>query len=92
LALGNLGDLEDVSPSRRDKCPLELFTQAVTSARNFYSNTHVNPYTYLGSYHYRKNNYRDALYNWAQAATAISQYVSYLCIVQLNEMHCFHDT
>ena len=73
LALGSLGELEDSYPSREDITALDLFTRAVESSRKYYDNSHVNPYTYLGSYHYRKANYRDALYNWAQAAKVISQ-------------------
>lgn len=78
MGLGNLGELEELSPSEADrKRPTseELYKQGVESARRFYKNYHVYPYTYLGGYYYRKCQYRDSFAAWAETGDVIRMYV-----------------
>lgn len=68
---GNLGDLEEISPTpSRCNCS-QLFNQAIEVARKYYANCHVYPYTYQGGYFYRNRMYKEALESWANAADAI---------------------
>ncbi|XP_071454833.1 menin [Hetaerina americana] len=74
MALGNLGDLEEIAPtSGRPPCSV-LFEEAVNSARLYYNNQHVYPYTYQGGYFYRSSMYKEAFESWANAADVIRQY------------------
>ncbi|XP_046388544.1 menin [Ischnura elegans] len=74
MALGNLGDLEEIAPtSGRPPCS-SLFDEAVNSARLYYNNQHVYPYTYQGGYFYRSGMYKEAFESWANAADVIRQY------------------
>ncbi|UXI17374.1 signal peptide peptidase-like 2B-like [Sarcoptes scabiei] len=75
MALGNLGDLEDICVdvvSR--KHPIELFDEAIKSARKYYNDYHVYPYTYIGGYFFRNCRFKDALKSWADAAQIVSKY------------------
>lgn len=71
MALGNLGDLEEISPTPDRPHPLDLFNEAIQSTQEHYNNQHVYPYTYLGAYLYRKAFHKKALQAWADAADAI---------------------
>lgn len=71
MALGNLGDLEEISPSPGRPPPIELFRESILAAQSFYNNMHVYPYTYLGGYLYRNGRYKGALEAWANAADVI---------------------
>nr|CAG4646948.1 EOG090X0424 [Megafenestra aurita]SVE92311.1 EOG090X0424 [Megafenestra aurita] len=74
MALGNLADLEELSPTPgRCHCS-QLFSQAIEVARRCYGNSHVYPYTYQGGYFYRNRMYKEALESWANAADAIRSY------------------
>nr|SVE78152.1 EOG090X0424 [Daphnia lumholtzi] len=74
MALGNLADLEELSPTP-DRCHCgQLFSQAIEVARRCYGNSHVYPYTYQGGYFYRNRMYKEALESWANAADAIRSY------------------
>ncbi|EFX68372.1 hypothetical protein DAPPUDRAFT_63144, partial [Daphnia pulex] len=74
MALGNLADLEELSPTP-GRCPCgQLFSQAIEVARRCYGNSHVYPYTYQGGYFYRNRMYKEALESWANAADAIRSY------------------
>nr|SVE74104.1 EOG090X0424 [Daphnia barbata] len=74
MALGNLADLEELSPTPgRCHCG-QLFSQAIEVARRCYGNNHVYPYTYQGGYFYRNRMYKEALESWANAADAIRSY------------------
>lgn len=78
MGLGNLGELEEFSPSEMDeKRPTseELYRQSVRSARKWHQNYHVYPYTYQGSYYYRKVMYREAFAAWANAGDVIRRYI-----------------
>lgn len=71
MALGNLGDLEELSPKKgRVPCQV-LFEEAIKSARMFYNNQHVYPYTYQGGYFYRHKMYQEAFESWANASDVI---------------------
>ncbi|XP_067010072.1 menin [Anabrus simplex] len=74
MAIGNLSDLEEVSPTPgRPPCST-LFREAAFSARTYYKNQHVYPYTYQGGYFYRHKQYKEALESWANAADVIRLY------------------
>ncbi|KDR24179.1 Menin, partial [Zootermopsis nevadensis] len=74
MAIGNLSDLEEVSPtSGRPPCST-LFQEAAISARTYYKNQHVYPYTYQGGYFYRHKMYKEAFQSWANAADVIRLY------------------
>lgn len=67
----NLGDLEEMMPSK-GRCPAtRMYEEAITSAVRYYHNQHVYPYTYLGGYCYRNKMYKLALKYWARAASVI---------------------
>ncbi|XP_053675934.1 menin [Anopheles nili] len=74
MALGCLGELEEVEPTAGRKSCEELYNESVRSAQSFYRNHHVYPYTYQGGYYYRKNMYRDAFASWADSSDVIRLY------------------
>ena len=71
MAIGNLGELEEISNMSGRPSPLELFHQAVCAAKLHYGNLHVYPYTYLAGYYYRKGQYKKAICTWTEAANVI---------------------
>ena len=71
LFLGNLGDLEEISPSVGRLASLRLFEEAIEVNRRVYNNHHVYPYTYLAGYYYRAKEFPKALDTWANAADVI---------------------
>uniref|UniRef100_A0A6P7F8Q7 Menin n=1 Tax=Diabrotica virgifera virgifera TaxID=50390 RepID=A0A6P7F8Q7_DIAVI len=74
MAIGNLGDLEEISATE-GKVPCKLlFEEAIFSARNYYNNQHVYPYTYQGGYFYRNKMYEEAFESWANASDVIRLY------------------
>ncbi|XP_013401358.1 menin [Lingula anatina] len=74
MALGNLGDLEEIQPTSGRPTPIELFKEAIDTARTYYDNHHVYPYTYMAAYMYRKKHYKEALKYWADAASVIKRF------------------
>ncbi|XP_055917116.1 menin [Eupeodes corollae] len=78
MALGNLGELEEVSPTIGRKSCEALYIEAIQSAKIYYSNHHVYPYTYQGTYYYRIGKYREAFRSWANAGDVIRLY-TYSC-------------
>lgn len=84
MALGNLGDLEEVCPTEGRPPCARLFREAVRAARAHYRDQHVYPYTYQGGYFYRQRLYPQALASWASAADVISQLVSIQNIEQIK--------
>ncbi|XP_054157702.1 menin-like [Oppia nitens] len=75
MAIGNLGDLEDICPSLTPrKSPVELFYEAIQVAKRVYADHHVYPYTYLAGYLYRNGRFKEALKSWADAAQVVKQY------------------
>ncbi|KAF5270086.1 hypothetical protein FQA39_LY08498 [Lamprigera yunnana] len=74
MAIGNLGDLEEISGTPgRIPCDI-LFREAISSARSYYENMHVYPYTYQGGYFYRNKMYKEAFESWANASDVIRKY------------------
>ncbi|XP_033230482.1 menin [Belonocnema kinseyi] len=74
MALGNLGDLEEAAPTPGRPPAIDLFQEAIRSARKYYGNAHVYPYTYQGGYLYRHGLHSDALASWADAADVLRKY------------------
>lgn len=80
MALGNLGDLEDICRSSlsiygiRSREPLTLFKEAIESARKHYDDGHVYPYTYMGGYLFRLGRFKDALHWWSLASAVVRRY------------------
>lgn len=71
MALGCLGELEEMFPEAGRPSCSKLYQQAVDSARTFYNDHHVYPYTYQGSYYYRQGMYKEAFSSWANAGNVI---------------------
>ncbi|GFO48302.1 menin-like [Plakobranchus ocellatus] len=74
MALGNLGDLEEISPTPGRPPPLQIFQEAISVAIKHYNNHHVYPYTYMGGYLYRKRRYKEAIKCWAEASNVIRKF------------------
>ncbi|KAG5330838.1 MEN1 protein, partial [Acromyrmex charruanus] len=74
MALGNLAELEEAAPTPGRPPPIDLFQEAVRSARKYYGNAHVYPYTYQGGYLYRHELHVNALASWADAADVLRKY------------------
>ncbi|XP_011305081.1 menin [Fopius arisanus] len=74
MALGNLGDLEEAAPTPGRPPAIVLFQEAIRSARKYYGNAHVYPYTYQGGYLYRHGLHANALASWADAADVLRKY------------------
>jgi len=74
-ALATLADLEEVSPTESRPPALDIYRQSIDTSRLHYNDSHIYPYTYLGNYHYRRTNHKEALRNWAEAARVISRYM-----------------
>ncbi|XP_077401389.1 menin [Vanacampus margaritifer] len=74
MAMGTLADLEDQDPMPGKENPLEIHLKAVGSAQKHYNNEHIYPFMYLGGFHYRHRNVRDALRAWADAAQVMQDY------------------
>ena len=76
MALGNLGDCEEICETPGRPPPINLFNEAIESAKTNYDNYHVYPYTYLGGHYYRKGEYKEAIQAWADASSVIKKLVS----------------
>ncbi|KYN04868.1 Menin [Cyphomyrmex costatus] len=74
MALGNLAELEEAAPTPGRPPPIDLFQEAVRSARKYYGNAHVYPYTYQGGYLYRHELHVNAFASWADAADVLRKY------------------
>lgn len=74
MGIGTLGELEESHPTpHRPSCE-QLYEEAIQSAITHYKNHHVYPYSYKGSYYYRRENFRDAFRCWADAGDVIRLY------------------
>lgn len=74
MGIGTLGELEESHPTpERPSCE-QLYEEAIQSAITHYKNHHVYPYSYKGSYYYRRENFRDAFRCWADAGDVIRLY------------------
>uniref|UniRef100_T1HZF3 Menin n=1 Tax=Rhodnius prolixus TaxID=13249 RepID=T1HZF3_RHOPR len=74
MALGNLAELEEFKPTVGRVPCFTLLQQAILSARRYYDNCHVYPYTYQAGYFYRHALYKQAFHSWANASDVIKQY------------------
>lgn len=74
MAIGNLGDLEEIAKTPGRMPCKSLFQEAILSARMYYNNHHVYPYTYQGGYFYRNKMYKEAFESWANASDVIRLY------------------
>ncbi|XP_055709384.1 menin isoform X2 [Phlebotomus papatasi] len=75
MGLGSLGELEEMCQTDKRPASEELYEESVRSARTYYKNYHVYPYTYQGGYYYRKNLYKNAFASWANAGDVIRLYI-----------------
>ncbi|KAK2716924.1 menin-like isoform X1 [Artemia franciscana] len=74
LALGNLADLEESSPTPgRPSCET-LYKEGISVASKMYDDLHVYPYIYLAGHYYRRKMYKKAFEQWANAAQVIGKY------------------
>lgn len=74
MSIGTLGELEESHPTPdRPSCE-QLYEEAIQSAITHYKNHHIFPYSYKGSYYYRRENFRDAFRCWADAGDVIRKY------------------
>jgi hypothetical protein len=71
--LGNLAELEEIKPTPGRVPCITLLQQGIQSARKYYNNMHVYPYTYQAGYFYRHNLYKQAFKSWANASDVIRQ-------------------
>ena len=71
MALGNLGDLEEISGSLGRPACTKLFAEAIEVNRSCFGNQHVYPYTYQAGFYYRNKDFKKALKGWANAADVI---------------------
>ncbi|EDW71247.1 menin isoform X1 [Drosophila virilis] len=78
MALGLLGELEEIHRTHRSISCEQLFREAIDSARNYYHNHHVYPHIFQGNYYNRLLKYREAFAAWANAADVIRLY-TYQC-------------
>ncbi|KAL1122304.1 hypothetical protein AAG570_003709 [Ranatra chinensis] len=74
MAIGNLAELEEIKPSPGRVPCATLLQQGIQTARKYYNNMHVYPYTYQAGYFYRHNLYKQAFKSWANASDVIRQY------------------
>ncbi|TDG46450.1 hypothetical protein AWZ03_007106 [Drosophila navojoa] len=78
MALGLLGELEEINRTHRSITCEQLFREAIESSRNYYHNHHVYPHIFQGNYYNRLLKYREAFAAWANAADVIRLY-TYQC-------------
>ena len=85
MAIGNLGELEEIRPTASRPKPMVLFHKAVEASSRFYNNHHVYPHTSLGNFCNRHHFYKEAIRSWCNAADVIRKSVSNisLCILLL---------
>ena len=68
LGLGNLGDLEEISPTPGRPSAEEILKEGIRVNQTLYKDQHVYPYTYLAGYYYRQKQYMKAMDCWVKAA------------------------
>ncbi len=73
MALGNLGDLEEITVTPGRPHAKALFQQAIESSQKHYNNHHVYPYTYMGGYCYRRGSFKEAIKHWSLGAQVLSK-------------------
>ncbi|KAM8716887.1 hypothetical protein ACLKA7_003714 [Drosophila subpalustris] len=78
MALGLLGELEEINRTHRSISCEQLFREAIEASRTYYHNHHVYPHIFQGNYYNRLLKYREAFAAWANAADVIRLY-TYQC-------------
>lgn len=68
-----LAELEEITPTKDKKPCSLLFQQAVQSARMYYNDMHILPYTHYAGYLYRQQEYKSVLRYWAEAAKVVQK-------------------
>ena len=68
LALGNLGDLQEISLTPGRPSAEEILKEGIKVNQTLYRDQHIYPYTYLGGYYYRQKQYLKAIDCWVKAA------------------------
>lgn len=63
----------ELKESSRPDC-VALYNQAIRSARTYYDDRHVYPYTFQGGYYHRHKMYKEAFHAWACAGDVIRHY------------------
>lgn len=74
LALGNLGDLEEISPTVDRPPAEEILKEGIKVNQTVYKDQHIYPYTYLGGFYYRQKQYMKAIDCWVKAAYVAGKY------------------
>lgn len=75
MSLGNLGELENISPT--PNAPLtahELFNLGIEISKKEYNDSHVYPYSYLASFFFKHGRFKEALVTWADASAVMTKY------------------
>ena len=73
IAICNLADLEEIECSDPNLHIETLYEESIRINKEIYEGYHVYPFTYFGGYHYRKNNFLQAIHLWKQGAQAVSK-------------------
>ena len=68
LGLGNLGDLEEISPTANRPGAEEILKEGIRVNQSIYKDQHVYPYTYLAGFYYRQKQFMKAMEYWVKAA------------------------
>ena len=66
--MGNLGDLEEISPTADHPPAEEILKEGIKVNQTVYKDQHIYPYTYLGGFYYRQKQYMKAIDCWVKAA------------------------
>lgn len=74
LALGNLGDLQEISPTPGRPTAEEILKEGIKVNQILYKDQHIYPYTYLGGFYYRQKQYMKAIDCWVKAAYVAGKY------------------
>lgn len=68
LGLGNLGDLEEISPTANRPGAEEILKEGIRVNQTIYKDQHVYPYTYLAGFYHRQKQFMKAMEYWVKAA------------------------
>ncbi|XP_068730019.1 menin-like [Montipora capricornis] len=74
LGLGNLGDLEEVTPTANRPAAEEILKEGIRVNQSIYKDQHVYPYTYLGGFYYRQKQVMKAMEYWVKGAHVAGKY------------------
>lgn len=74
LGLGNLGDLEEISPTANRPGAEEILKEGIRVNQTIYKDQHVYPYTYLAGFYHRQKQFMKAMEYWVKAAHVAGKY------------------